>query len=178
MKGKPASPPAEALAELRRRKRASLGQVLFKAARLMNERAVARVRASGVEGFRLGHTALLPHLDFEGTRLTELAERAGISKQAAGQAVEELERAGVVRREPDPEDGRAKRVRFTPKGLQGLLYGLSVLTELEEGLAARLGRTRTEALREGLVALLEVLEVPDEAPPAAPRSRRRGRPAG
>lgn len=167
---KPASPTPAQLALLERRKRASLGQLLFKAARLMNEQAVERVRASGVEGFRLGHTALLPHLDFEGTRLTVLAERAGITKQAAGQAVEELERQGVVRREPDPADGRAKRVRLTPKGLQALLHGLSVLGELEQALGTRLGRTRTEQLREGLAQLVEALEAP---PP--PSDSRRGR---
>lgn len=155
---KPAFPTPEQLATLEQRKRASLGQLLFKAARLMNEQAVDRVRASGVKGLRLGHTALLPHLDFEGTRLTQLAERAGISKQAAGQAVEELERLGVVRREPDPEDGRAKRVRLTPRGLRALLHGLGVLTELEEALAQRLGARRAASLREELAALVEALE--------------------
>ena len=158
MSAAPFHPTPEELAELERRKRASLGQLLFRAARRMNERAVARVQAAGARGVRLGHTALLPHIDFGGTRLTDLAERAGVTKQAVGQAVEELERLGVVRRLPDPEDGRARRVHFTRKGFQALLQGLGVLGALEDEVAARLGRREAAALKAGLAALVEALE--------------------
>src|SRR5262245_41908291 len=95
---------------------ANTGQLLLKAARLWNEQALARVEASGVTGFRAAHTRLLPHISPEGIRLSDLAERVGISKQAIGQLVDELERQGVVAREPDPDDGRALRVRYTDRG--------------------------------------------------------------
>ena len=51
-----------------------------------------------------------------GTRLTELARRAGVTKQAMMVVVDELEVRGFVRRTPDPDDGRAKVVRLTARG--------------------------------------------------------------
>lgn len=154
------------VAELERRKRASLGQLLLRSARLLDERAVARV-ARGARGVRRAHTALMPYIDLEGTRLTDLAERARVTKQAVGQLVEELEAMGVVERTPDPDDGRAKRVRFTPYGLKALLHGLGVLQELEEELTRSLGQKQMASLKKGLTALLAALEAsePQEAPP-------------
>src|SRR5256885_13963788 len=102
-------------ARLAARKQASVGQLLFKAARLFNERAMARVQRRVPEA-RLAHTALLPHIDLDGTRQTEIARRAGITKQAVGQLVDDLIALGLVEREPDPLDGRAHLVRFTDDG--------------------------------------------------------------
>src|SRR5687767_2166502 len=105
------------LKALERKKRQSVGQLLFKCARLLNERAIARVnRQVGQPVLRASHTNLFPHIDFEGVRLTELAQRLGVTKQAVGQVVAELEELGVVEVRPDPSDGRAKLVRFTTKG--------------------------------------------------------------
>ena len=139
-------------------KRASVGQLLLRAARLFNERAVRRVQGGGEPRFRLAHTRLFPHIDLEGTRLTELARRAGVTKQAVGPLVAELESIGVLRREPDPEDGRAQRVRFTDHGLRTLLHGLSMLGELEEELAAEIGPARMRALGDSLAVLVGALQ--------------------
>src|SRR5438067_10523451 len=57
-------------------------------------------------------------VDRTGTRLTELARRSGVTKQAMMQMIHELQTAGCVRRTPDPEDARAKVVRLTAKGLR------------------------------------------------------------
>src|SRR5438270_11986341 len=100
---------------LQSRKQASVGQLLFKAARLFNERAMARVQTR-VPAARLAHTSLLPHIDLDGTRQTEIARRAGVSKQAVGQLVDELVAVGMLARAPDPDDGRAHLVRFTDAG--------------------------------------------------------------
>ncbi|KYF74082.1 MarR family transcriptional regulator [Sorangium cellulosum] len=159
------------VAELDRRKRASLGQLLLRSARLLDERAAARV-ARGVSQVRRAHTALMPYIDLEGTRLTDLAERARVTKQAVGQLVEELEAMGVVERTPDPDDGRAKRVRFTPYGIKALLHGLGVLQELEEELTRSLGQKQMASLKKGLTALLAALESPEASEPEAPPERR------
>jgi DNA-binding MarR family transcriptional regulator len=143
--------------ELERRKRASMGQLLLRAARLFNERAIARVQRSHPRA-RIAHTLLYPHIDLEGTRLVELARRVGTSKQAVGQLVGELEGLGVVRREPDPDDARARLVRFTPRGRRALLHGLGVLRATEAELARRLGRARLRRLRADLAALADALE--------------------
>ncbi len=145
--------------ELEARKRGSLGQVLIKAARLLNEQALARVRERTGHNIRPTHTMLFPHIDLEGTRLTEIASRMGMSKQAVGQTVGELESMGVLERVPDPSDGRAKLVRFVRSdGRLNLFDGLQVLVEFEESLVEDMGRERVDALREHVGALLDVLE--------------------
>lgn len=149
---------ARLAAQLEAAKRESTGQLLLRAARLFNERAVARVQRSGEPRFRLAHTRLFPHIDLEGTRLTELARRAGVTKQAVGPLVAELESFGVVRRQPDPEDGRALQVRFTQRGMRALLHGLAVLGELEDELAGEIGTSRMRELRRGLALLVDALQ--------------------
>src|SRR5215510_8733281 len=91
-------------------------QLLLKAARLVNERAIARVRERTGRPVRVAHTTLLPHVDLEGTRLTVLAKRLGVTKQAAGQLVDELEQFGMLERVADPADARAKLVKFSRRG--------------------------------------------------------------
>jgi len=140
-------------------KRETTLQVLFKVARLLDERAIARVgQRQGAPRLRRSHTSLLPHLDLAGTRITDLAERLGISKQAVSQLVDDLEAFGVVAREPDPDDARARRVVFTARGREGLLDGLAVLRGLERELAQAVGAKRMQALREGLLAVHDHLE--------------------
>jgi len=63
------------------------------------------------------HVHITRHLGLSGSRLTELAHQAGMSKQAMGDLVSQCEAWGLVRREPDPLDARAKRVHFTDSGL-------------------------------------------------------------
>jgi len=149
---------AALIARIERRKGASVGQLLMRAGRLVNERAMARVQAR-VPAARLAHTALLPHIDFEGTRLTEIARRAGVTKQAVGPLVDEMVALGMLRREPDPDDARAQRVRFTDAGLEQLLAGLDVLDGLERDLAAAVGGAAAMArLGATLARLLVALE--------------------
>lgn len=147
------------LARVERAKAESVAQLLFKCARLVNERALASLEtAPGAPRIRPAHTSVFPHLDHEGTRLTELAKRMGISKQAVGQLVDELEQMGAVERIPDPADGRAKLIRFSRAPGRSLLDGLRHLREVEAELAAAIGVERMHALHDALAALLGVLE--------------------
>jgi DNA-binding MarR family transcriptional regulator len=66
------------------------------------------------------HIHITRHLDTDGSRLTELAARAGMTKQAMGALVTQCEAWGMVRRDSDPADARARRVSFTPTGLAWL----------------------------------------------------------
>ena len=140
-------------------KRQSVAQLLFKCARLVNERAIERVNATlGPEpALRASHTALFPHLTSDGVRGADLARKLGVSKQAISQLVAELEYWGVVEQVDDPRDGRAKLVRFTAKGEQGLLQGIEVLRELERELADKIGKRRMQELHTALLALEEAL---------------------
>jgi DNA-binding MarR family transcriptional regulator len=135
-------------------------QLLFKAARLANERALARVAASAPAGPRVrpAHTALFPHLDFEGIRLTDLAARVGVTKQAVGQLVDDLAELGMVERVSDPDDSRAKRIRFSRRGQAALMHGLGVLGEIQEELAAAVGARRMRELHATLELVIAALE--------------------
>lgn len=141
------------------KKRQSVAQLLFKCARLVNERAIERVNRGAEPGppLRASHTALFPHLTSEGVRGAELAKKLGVTKQAISQLVAELEYWGVVEQVEDPTDGRAKLVRFTSKGERGLLQGLAVLGELEEELGDKIGKRRMQELHTALLALEKAL---------------------
>lgn len=66
------------------------------------------------------HVHITRHVALDGSRLTELAHSAGMTKQAMGDLVDQCEAWGLVRREPDPRDARGRIVRFTPTGLAWL----------------------------------------------------------
>lgn len=153
---------AREVRELEARKRASTGQLLLRAARLMNEEAVARIREAGLSQLRVGHMAVFPHLDMTGNRLTELARRMGITKQGVGQIVSDLVEMGVVERRRDPSDGRARLVCFTPQGERALHQGLLVLEQLEAELAGQIGVPAMDRLRSALGRLLGALEATAE----------------
>lgn len=146
------------------KKRASVAQLLFKCARLVNERAMARVNARpGGHVLKASYTALFPHLDFVGVPVASLAQKLGISKQAVSQTLAELAGRGIVELVADPDDGRAKRARFTRKGGEAIGDGLAVLRTLEDELAADIGAPRMAALHDALLALEAALEKPGAA---------------
>lgn len=156
-------PNAATTAAIAAAKAASTGQLLMRCGRLMNTRALAEVRRATGFDIRPAHTNLFPHLDLSGTRLTTLARRAGISKQAVGQLVDDLERMGALERVADPADKRAKLIRFAaqPDGTHGILAGLAVLAEVEQTLSAAIGPQQWAALHDALSALLPILEEHD-----------------
>ena len=129
-------------------------ELLFRAARLVNERAIARIQRAGASNLRLAHTGLFPHITDAGIRQTELADKLGVTKQAIGPLVDDLERDGVVERIPDPADARAKLVRWTAKGRRALREGLGVLAQLEAELAEEVGPRKLAALADTLEALI------------------------
>lgn len=143
--------------KLERAKEESVGQLLLKAARLWNDDAMSRIQKTN-PALRSSHTRLLPHIDIEGTKLTDLATRMGVTKQAAGEWVNELEAEGLLERIADPNDKRAKLIRLTAKGRRALLSGLALLTAMEDELAEDMGKARMKALGTTLTRLIAILE--------------------
>ena len=93
------------------------------------------------------------NIDAEGTRLTELAERARMTKQSVGEVTSDLEQRGYVERVPDPSDGRAKIIRLTERGRDAQALGIGLIDEIEQEWAERFGADRVAALRDALEAI-------------------------
>lgn len=152
-------PKARSKAALEADKRRTTFQVLLKVARLVNERSLARANAeAGRAVLRPAVANLFPHIALEGTRVTELAAKLGVSKQAVSKLVGELVAQGVVELLPDPADARARLVRFTAHGVTAIHQGMSVFREVERELAAVVGEDRMRRLGDDLHALLDALE--------------------
>jgi|SRR5689334_12116657 len=134
----------EALEALRQN---HIGRLLLTAQRDYSVRALAKLRERGHDGLTLAHTNLLAHLDVGGTRMTTLAERVGVTKQAIGGLVAELEAKEYVRREPDPADGRASAITYTAAGREFLQDAHEVKQEIEQEYAAVLTPTGFDDLR-------------------------------
>ncbi|WP_407661330.1 MarR family winged helix-turn-helix transcriptional regulator [Frankia nepalensis] len=93
-----------------------------------------------------------------GSRLTDLAEQAQITKQSAGFLVNQLERAGYVERVADPADARARLVRVADRGARLIPLAAGVVAEVEAEWAAHLGQGRMAALRDALTVLREIAD--------------------
>jgi DNA-binding MarR family transcriptional regulator len=98
------------------------------------------------------HIHITRHLTLEGSRLTELAQRAGMSKQAMGDLVDQCEAWGLVTREPDSRDARARRVRFTPTGLAWLQAFKEAVAQAEAEFRAEVGPEVATVVMIGLEA--------------------------
>ena len=85
------------------------------------------------------HIHITRHLAQGGSRLTDLANRAGMTKQAMGTLVDQCEAWGMVSREPDPADGRARQVRFTDTGLAWLNAYRDAVAQTESEMRLAIG---------------------------------------
>ena len=98
------------------------------------------------------HIHITRHLALQGSRLTELAERAGMTKQAMGDLVTQCEAWGLVVREPDPIDARARQVRFTESGLAWLNAFRAAVLQAEAEFRAEVGEEVATVVALGLEA--------------------------
>jgi DNA-binding MarR family transcriptional regulator len=130
----------------------NLGQLLLRAFRWFDESLIAALHAAGWPELTRAHSLVFAQLDIGGTRTAELARRAGISRQAVHQTVQELQRLGLVGLVPDPTNRSAKLVVPTDRGQASIRVAKATLAKLEAELAQRLGRDQVRALRQALEA--------------------------
>ncbi len=109
--------PTRSAASIQRVREAHLGRLLLIAARQHHQAVVDGMNALGFQ-IRPVHASVIRHVHIDGSRVTDVADEAGMTKQAVGQLLIELERAGYVRRTIAPADRRVKMVVFTEKGLR------------------------------------------------------------
>ncbi len=112
--------------------------------------ALANLAARGQ--ITAAHVHITRHLALEGSRLTELAASAGISKQAMGDLVDQCEAWGLVTREPDARDARARRVKFTATGLAWLQAFRDAVTQAEAEFRLEVGADVATVVAIGLEA--------------------------
>jgi DNA-binding MarR family transcriptional regulator len=98
------------------------------------------------------HIHITRHLALNGSRLTDLARQAGVSKQAMGKLVDQCEAWGLVQRLPDPQDARARRVCFTATGLVWLKAFEDAVTQSEVELRTAVGPEVATVIAIGLEA--------------------------
>ena len=131
-----------------------LGRLFLEAHRALGAELVAVLDERGYPDARPGHAAVFLHIDRRsGTRLTELARRARMTKQGMMLVVDDLEERGYVRRVPDPEDARAKIVRLTARGRRFVAEARRASAAVEARVRRELGERRYETLRDALETL-------------------------
>ncbi|MFC4000825.1 MarR family winged helix-turn-helix transcriptional regulator [Prauserella oleivorans] len=133
------------------------GLLLYIPYRHLENRVMDAIRAAGFD-VTLAQARLLQRLDPDGSRLTELAEAAQVTKQTAGFLVDQLEKAGYVERVPDPTDGRARLVRGTDKARAAAPFAEAEITRIEAEWEQHVGRRRLTQLRDTLTKLCEITD--------------------
>jgi len=136
----------------------SLTLLLFSAYRSMESRIFGALSRAGFDDVTPAQGRLFRGVRPGGSRMTELAEGAHVTKQTAGFLVEQLERAGYVTRVPDPADARARLLKIAPKGAAAISIGLAAVAEAEAEWAASIGPERMAGLRDALQALWDMSE--------------------
>lgn len=136
---------------------ANFGNLLRDPGLVLQEHLAHELARRGFADLRPALLAVGQHLAATGTRITELADRAQLTKATVVHAVDELERLGYVTREPDPSDGRAKLVVPTARAREAEGVARRAIAEIRDAWAAAMGEEEMAALERGLLRLRETL---------------------
>lgn len=137
----------------------NIGRVLSLGARRFVTEVLAIVHQRGHCDIGEAQLGLIRHLDMAGTRLTEVADRAGMTKQSMRELVDRCQDLGLVERAADETDSRAKIIRFTPLGLSMLEDMRRGVLQAEERLMQRIGKDLLGQMRHALPAYAQAERV-------------------
>ena len=140
---------------LRRYRNQAIYRSISRLLRAYNRRLVEELHRRGFADFSPAFPPLLSNLDAEGSHIGTLARRAGVTRQAAGQLLRQIEACGYVERLASPHDTRATMVMFTPRGRTMLANVLEIVGALDREYAAELGAGGFDELRDRLFAMAE-----------------------
>ena len=141
-------------AGLRAWRDATLYRLVSRMAEAERWETLIRLRQRGYQDVTNTDTALLANLDTADTTISALAQRCGVTRQAASQQLALLSQKGYVSRRPDPADSRAILVRRTAKGQALMRDALEIVAEIEAEYAGFLGAGRLAVLKELLTDLV------------------------
>ena len=127
-------------------------------ARAMEARVLAAMAEAGFDDITAAQGRIAARIGPGGTRLTDLAAQALVTKQTAGHLVDQLARAGYVERVPDPTDARARLVCTAERGRAVVALARRVEAEVEAEWTAHLGEEATATLRATLTRLRAVTD--------------------
>ena len=136
----------------------NVGLLLFVPYRAMETRVFEGLAAAGFDDVTPAQARVFQRIAPEGSRLTDLAAQAGITKQSAGFLVDQLEHAGYVERVPDPADGRARLVRVAERGARSVEASRGIVAQVEAEWTAHIGARRMAQLRSILTDLREITD--------------------
>lgn len=129
------------------------GLLLLIPYRAMETRVFRALADAGFDDVTPAQARVMQRIGPHGTRITELAEAAQVTKQTASALVDQLERAGYVRRTPDPDDARARLVRVAARGEAARPVADAAVAEVEAEWRAHLGERTWRQLRQALSRL-------------------------
>ncbi len=139
--------------EFRRR---HVGRALARAFWLFESEFLRRIQAAGFSDFKASDARVMRHVPSNsGAPITELANRAGISKQAMGKLVADLEERTYLMRVPDPADGRAYRVQLSSRGKRLLRQSDRVIAEVEDQWGQLVGEKKVRDIKRALFQISE-----------------------
>jgi DNA-binding MarR family transcriptional regulator len=130
------------------------------------------VNGNGFPDIRIPHLAVTRHIDVAGTRIADVAARAGVTKQSMGEMIDQLEGMKYLTRLADADDKRAKIVKFTREGRKLLVTIQAAVATTEKELAARIGAKAVKSLRDGLTSYCRVDQGPVELNAGRTQARR------
>lgn len=134
------------------------GLLLYIPYRWLENRVIDALHKAGYDDITTAQMKILQRIGQDGTRLTDLAEQAQVTKQTAGFLVDQLAKAGWVERVPDPTDRRARLVRISGRGEEALPIAAAAVAEAEAEWTAHLGKRDMAALRRTLAKLREITD--------------------
>jgi DNA-binding MarR family transcriptional regulator len=138
--------------------RVDLGVALFIPYRYMEDRIFRSLQRAGFDDWTLAQVRVFQRIAPDGSRLTDLAEQAQVSKQSAGVLVDQLERLGYVRRVPDPADGRARLIVIEERGRRAAEVAITTSAEILAEWTAYLGTRNFTLLQQILSQLREITD--------------------
>jgi DNA-binding MarR family transcriptional regulator len=137
--------------------RRTLGGLFRFAEETVRARVYARLAEFGFPDIRPAHSSLLRNIAETGSRVSDLAERAQMTKQSMGYLADTLAAAGYLTVEPDPADGRAKLVRLSEKGRAASEALIKISAETEAEFGRLIGAPEMSELRRLLERLADQL---------------------
>jgi DNA-binding MarR family transcriptional regulator len=135
-----------------------LGVALFIPYRYMEDRIFRALQDAGFDDWTLAQTRVFQRIAPDGSRLTDLADQAQMSKQSAGVLVDQLERLGYVRRVLDPTDGRARLIVIEERGRRAAKVAMATSNEILSEWMAFLGTRNFTLLHQILDQLREITD--------------------